>query len=215
MSSAALSLQADERTVVGKQVKTLRRNGLIPAVIYEKGVESQMVSIDSIQLTKIWNKAGKHHAITLTVGTKQRLTIIKDADFDPVKGSLKHVAFHAIKMNEKIETEVPLHLEGQAPASVLGMLIHANTDHVVVKALPADLPDMLVVDVTVLQTAEDNIHAGQIKLPKNIELVSDPDQVVVSVVIPRAEVEKAEEEVAADEVPSAHGAADAATETAK
>ena len=63
-----------------------------------------MVSIGSIQLTKIWNKAGKHHAITLTVGTKQRLTIIKDVDFDPVKGNLKHVAFHAIKMNEKMRT---------------------------------------------------------------------------------------------------------------
>ena len=209
MSSTALSLQAEERTVVGKKVGALRRSGMVPAIVYERGAVSDMVSVESIQLTKVWNKAGKHHAITLNYGKKQRLTIIKDVDFDPVKGNLTHVAFHAIKMNEKIEAEVPLHLEGQAPAAVRGMLIHTNTDHVVVRALPADLPDALIVDVTVLETDDDNIHAGDLVLPKNIELVTDPEQVIVSVVIPRAEVEKETEEVEAAEVPSDHGADDA------
>ena len=64
MSSAALSLDAQERVVVGKKVGALRRSGMVPAVIYERGVASDNVSIESIQLTKVWNKAGKHHAIT-------------------------------------------------------------------------------------------------------------------------------------------------------
>ncbi len=198
MSHTALNLQAEERTVVGKKVKTLRRSGKVPAVIYERGTSSDMVSIEYNQLVKIWNQAGKHHAISLSYGKKQRLTIIKDVDLDPAKGTLTHVAFHAIKQNETVETEVPIHLDGQAPVTVQGMLVHPVVDHVVIKALPAELPDTLVIDVTGLLTVDDNIFAKDIKLPKGVELMSDPELIVVCVVVPRAEVQKESEEAEAD-----------------
>lgn len=212
MSNAALSLQAEERTVAGKKVKQLRRAGMVPATVYERGKASDMVAISYVPFSKIWAQAGKHHAITLSYGKNQRLTMIKDITFDPIKGLVSHVAFHAIKQNEKVEAEVPIHLEGQAPATILGMLIHANTDHVVVKALPADLPDTLTVDITGLQTPEDNIHAHELTMPKDVELVTELDTVLVSVVVPRAEVEKEEEVVDAAEVPSEHGATEAPAE---
>jgi large subunit ribosomal protein L25 len=158
-------------------------------------------------MVKTWNKAGKHHAITLSYGSKKRLTIIKDVTLDPVKGQISHIAFQAVKLNEKIETEVPVVLEGHAPATVAGLLVHVNIDHVVVSGFPNDIPDSIVVDVSSVTTPEDDIRASELVLPKNIELVTDADSVIVSVIVPRAEVEKVEETVDAANVPSDNGSA--------
>lgn len=206
MSGSALTLQAEERNVTGKKVGQLRKSGMVPAVVYEKGVASDNVAVSYIPMVKMWNQAGKHHAITLSYGKKQRLTLIKDVTFDPVKGQLSHIAFHAVKLNEKIEAEVPVQLEGHAPATVAGLLVHVNVDHVVVSGFPNDIPDAIIVDVSAIATPDDDVRAGQLVLPKNITLATDEDTVVVSVIVPRAEVEKVEEdEAAAADVPSEHG----------
>lgn len=206
MSGNALLLEAEERKITGKKVGAIRRSGMVPAVVYEKGTPSDTIAISYIPLVKMWNKAGKHHTVSLKYGKKERLTIIKDVTFDPVKGLVTHVAFHAIKQNEAIETEIPVQMEGLAPATVAGLLVRANIDHVVVKGLPGNLPDVILIDVTKVATADDDIRAGQLVLPKDIALITDEDTVVVSVVVPRAEVEKVEEEVvSASTVPSDHG----------
>ena len=210
MSGNAILLQAEERTITGKKVGSLRTAGQVPAVVYEKGSTSDNVSIDYIPLIKVWNKAGKHHTIALKYGNKERLTIIKDVTFDPVKGLLSHVAFHAVKQNENIEAEVPVYLEGLDPASVAGLIVRTNTDHVLIKGFPGNIPDAITIDVTGLVTPDDDIRAGQLILPKDVTLATDPDMVIVSVVVPRAEVEKVEEEeeestTDAADVPSDHG----------
>lgn len=208
MSGSALTLQAEERSVTGKKVSQLRKTGMVPAVVYEKGVESDNVAISYIPLVKMWNKAGKHHAITLSYGKKNRLTLIKDVTFDPLKGQISHMAFQAVKLNEKISAEVPVELVGHAPATVAGLLVHVNVDHVLVSGFPNDIPDSIQVDVSAIATPDDDVRAGKLIMPKNTTLETDEDVVVVSVIIPRAEVEKVEEaavENAAD-VPSEHGA---------
>ena len=207
MSGDALLLEAQERTVVGKKVASLRREGLVPAVVYEKGTASQLVSIPYIPLVKMWNKAGKHHAINLKYGSKEHLTIIKDVTLDPLKGMITHVAFHAVNKNEKIETEVPVVLEGLAPATVAGLIVRTNIDHVVVKGLPGNIPDSIKIDVTGLTTQDDDIRASDLVLPKDISLETEADAVIVSVVAPRAAVEKEETEEVVDaaDVPSEHG----------
>ena len=210
MSNSALTLQAEERNVTGKKVGQLRRSGMVPGVVYEKGVASDNVSIGYIPLVKIWNKAGKHHAITLSYGKKERLTIIKDVTFDPLKGQISHMAFQAIKLNEKIDAEVPVVLVGLAPATVVGLLVHVNVDHVVVRGLPNNIPDSIEVDVTKIATPDDDVRAGALIMPKDITLETEVDTVVVSVIVPRAEVEAVEEAADADaaaEVPSEHGSA--------
>ena len=198
MSGNALQLEAQERSVVGKKVTKLRRDGFVPAVVYEKGAASDTLAIPYIQMVKAWNSAGKHHTIQLKYGKKERLTLIKDVTFDPVRGQLSHVAFHAVNKNEKIEAEVPVRLDGNAPAAAAGLIVRTNLDHVVVKGLPGDIPDAISVDVSAIATADDDIRAASLNIPKNIVLLTEPDTVIVSVVVPRAEVEKeSEEEVTA------------------
>lgn len=213
MSGNALLLEAEERVVAGKKVAALRRSGLVPAVVYEKGTASDMVSIAYIPLIKVWNKAGKHHTISLKYGKKERLTIIKDVSFDPVKGLLSHVSFHAVNKNEAITTEVPIHLEGLAPATVAGLIVRTNVDHVQIKGLPGNIPDRITIDVTGITSQDDDVRASQLVIPSGVTLEEDADLVVVSVVVPRAEVEKLEEEeVSAADVPSEHGVTESSTE---
>ncbi len=205
MSGNALLLEAEKRSITGKKVGALRRSGMVPAVVYEKGSASDTIAISYIPLVKIWNKAGKHHTISLKYEGKERLTIIKDVTFDSVKGQLSHVAFHAIKQNEAIETEVPIRLDGNSPAAVAGLLVRTNTDHVVVKGLPSNIPDEIVVDVSAVATADDDVRARDLVMPKNVTLLTEEDTIIVSVVVPRSEVEKETEEVDAASVPSDHG----------
>lgn len=207
MSSDKIVLQAEKRETSGKKVRALRRNGFVPGTVYERGKDSLSVQIEYMPLYKVWQQAGKHHAVELSIDGKSHLAIIKDVSHDPVKATLSHVSFHAINKNEKIDAEVPLQMVGQAPASVAGLLVRLNTDHVVVKGLPADIPDVIEVDVSNVATEDDDVRASALIIPSNVEAVDlDPEMVIVSVSVPRAEVEKeAEEEVDAADVPSDNG----------
>ncbi len=206
MSSDKIVLTAETRTATGKKVKALRRDGQIPATVYEKGKDSQSIQLTYMPLFKAWQKAGKHHPIELTVDGKTHLTMIKDVAHDPVKATLTHVSFHAINKNEKVEAEVPLHMEGNAPAQQAGLLVRLNVDHVVVKGLPNNIPNEILVDVSAVTTEEDDIRATELVIPNDVEMIDmDPDQVIVSVTVPRAEVEKEDEEVDAADVPSDNG----------
>ncbi len=206
MSSETIALAADKREATGKQVKALRAAGQVPATIYEKGKDSLNVQLTYLPLVKAWHKAGKHHPIELTIDGKKHFTMIKDVSFDPVKATLTHVSFHAIKMNVAVEAEVPLHMVGQAPASVAGLLIRLNIDHVAVKGLPNNIPDAIEIDVTGVATEDDDIRMSAVKVPSDVELLEDDmESVVVSVTVPRAEVEKEAEEVVAADVPSENG----------
>src|SRR5690348_1167588 len=101
-----ISLALDTRTAEGKQVKKLRAEGLVPSVVY--GGTADPISTQSafVETTKVVQAAGKHSPVHLTLNGKKKLAIIKNVDIDPVKHRVRHVAFHTIKQNEKIVTEV-------------------------------------------------------------------------------------------------------------
>lgn len=110
MSSDTITLKLTERKEFGKAVKAIRREGLVPANIYERGKESQAVSANFGEITKVYKQAGKHHPIEVTIDGSKRLVLIKDVDLDVAKNTLIHVAFHALKRNEKTEAEVPVRI---------------------------------------------------------------------------------------------------------
>ncbi len=207
MSSDKITLSADLREVTGKKVKSIRKDGLVPAVIYEKGKESINLHVPYMPLQKAYSAVGLGQPIEITMDKKKYLVMIKDVHMDPVKNTIMHVAFHAVNANEAIEAQVQLKMVGQAPASALGLLVRLNTDHITVKGLPGDMPDNIEVDVSEVTTEDDDIRAVSLNIPSNVEAVDfDPDRVIVSVTIPRAVVEETEEEVADPaEVPSDNG----------
>jgi large subunit ribosomal protein L25 len=219
MSGKDITLSVEARTVQGKAVKQLRRDGMTPAVIHDHGAESKIVMAPSTEIIKIYKEAGKHHPVNLTFGTEKYMAIIKDVDIDPKKQELRHVVFNAIKQDEKVETEVPVHLTGEIPAEKVSLMVIRQLDHVVIEALPKDLIDSLEVDATKLIEIGDKIFVSDIVVPHGVTILTEAEHPIAGVEESKAQIsEEAEEvtaaegEAAAGEVPSDHGDAKDATE---
>lgn len=168
-----LTLKLDEREAHGKKVRALRREGLVPGVVYGPGTDPISVQADSVTISKIYQAAGKHAPVHLTIGSKRKIAMIKDVELNPVKNSISHISFHAVNQNEPVEAEVPIRLigEGESEAEKAGLLILQNLDAIQVKALPMDLPDALDLDITALKEAGEKLTVGDLKLPENVEFV--------------------------------------------
>ncbi len=214
MSSDTISLAAEPREILGKRVNSLRAQGLAPANVYERGQQSMAISVPLTVLTKVYSEAGKHHPIELSVGTTKKLAMIKDVDVHPVTGIIRHVAFHAVKQNEKVEAEVPVVIPEDNPAHRIGLMVIQTTDTLLVKAFPRDIPDELVADASKLTEAGDHLTVADIALPSDIELVDvEMDHTIATVEEPKDQIAAAaaEEEASAaqDEstVESEHGSA--------
>lgn len=195
-----MPVELKERAKLGKGLKSLRTEGLIPAVIHNHGQPSIHVMAPEVELEKIYRAAGKHHPLELKVGNQDFLALIKDVHMNPVKRRMQHVVFQAIKRDEKVEAEVPIKLEGEIPAERVGLQILHHLDHVEVEALPAKLPDELIADVTVLVEVGDKINVGDLKVPEGVTILTDSEQSIAAVVEPKEQViEEPESEVAEGE----------------
>ena len=189
-------LELQERTVVRKSLNTLRRDGLVPAVIHNHGQPSVNVMANELLLGQVYREAGKHHPLQLQVGDQNFLALIKDAHFHPAKRRLQHVVFQAIKRDEKVEAEVPIHLEGEIPAEKIGLMIIHQLDHVEVEALPKDLPDELKTDAAKLAELNDKITVADLQIPDGVTVLTDADHPIATVVEPKEQViEEPEPEV--------------------
>lgn len=186
-----ISLKLDKRTVTGKKVVHLRKDGLVPSVVY--GGKTEPVATQSIatDTAKIVSAAGKHTPVHLIVDGKKKLAIIKSIERDPVKHHVRHVAFHTIKQNEVITTEVPVILTGmgESEAEKAGLVILQAIEKLEVKAKPADLPESLELSVIKLATTDDKLTVADITLPAGVEFDSaeqDVDLVIANVYEPSA-----------------------------
>jgi large subunit ribosomal protein L25 len=172
-----ITLQVDERDVHGKKVKTLRAKGLTPGVVYGPDMEPMNIQIAEGELKKVVAAAGKHTPVHLT-GKKRRIAMIKDVDIDPVRNAIQHVAFHAVRANEPVTTDVPIHLVGmgESVAEKNGLIILQTLDRIEVKALPMELPESI--EVSVLEMAEEGekLTLAAAKLSEGVEFVEHEDQ---------------------------------------
>ncbi|MDZ7744746.1 MAG: 50S ribosomal protein L25 [Candidatus Saccharibacteria bacterium] len=198
-----IAITLKEREVIRKGLTGLRTQGQVPAVIHNHGKESMHVMGDAVALEKAYQKAGRHHPVSLKIGSKQRLALIKDVDFDPTKHKMRHIVFQAIRQNETTTAEIPVVLVGEEiPAEKKNLLILTQYDTVDVEALPKDLPDELTADATVLADVGDRVHVSDIKAPQGVTILTDPDLTLAVVEMPRdqvAEADAAAESLAEDQ----------------
>lgn len=186
-----ISLKLNERTMTGKKAATLRREGMVPSVVYGGKAEPIATQSPLVETTKVAQTAGKHSPVHLVIDGKKKLAIIKSIDIHPIKRSLRHVAFHTIKQNESIVTEVPIVLAGmgESPAERAGLVILQALEHAEIKARPANLPESLEVPVDGLETTDDKLTLGDITLPEGVEFADaeqDLSLVVANVYEPSA-----------------------------
>ena len=171
-----ITLRIDARDVHGKKVANLRRDGLVPGVVYGSGMEAISVQAVEGEVAKVVRAAGQHTPVQL-MGKKRRIAMIKDVDRDPVKHTIRHISFHAVRADEPVEAEVPIRLvgEGESAAERNGLVILQAIEKIEVKALPMDLPEALEVSILELAEQGDRVTVGDIKLPEGIEIVDKDD----------------------------------------
>jgi len=196
-----VELKVSPRQVLGKKVKRLRRQGIIPANVYGRGLESLAIQVPRDDLVHVLRTAGRNEIIYLRLdGEEPRPTFARQIQRDPVTDAILHVDFYQISLKEKVRMEVPVALVGTAPAEQTygGTLLH-SLDRITVEGLPTDIPSLIEVDVSGLEEIDAAIHVGDLSVPGEVTVLTDPEVVVAKIAPPHVEKE-VEEEVVEEEV---------------
>lgn len=188
------ALQIEVRDAVGKGVaRRLRAAGRIPAVCYGKGKQSVSLALDPRALRGLLEKseAGMNTLINLQGGVLDgTMVLLKELQRDPVRGVYLHADFYTVDIEEKVEVSVPVRVTGKAAGVEAGGVVDQALREIELACLPLSIPRELVADVTSLELGQ-SLHVRDIALPEGVELVSDPELAVVSVVAPMKEEEEA------------------------
>lgn len=189
-------VKADRRTIVGKQVSALRRAGKLPAVLYGRHIDPMPITLDLRESSRILDRLSPSTLILIRMDDEQHYALVRDKQRDLLLGTLQHVDFLAVSLTEKVRSSVAVQLVGEAPAveELSGILVQ-NLESLEVEALPRDLPERIVVDISGLKEIGDTIYVKEIELPSGVEVLSDPDEAVALVTQPVAEEEIVEVEV--------------------
>lgn len=169
--------------------QALRKQGLIPGVIYGHGYKSTPVSVKAKEFNDVYKKVGHSEIFEFSLGKKKLPVLVQDIQQDPVSDAVIHVDFYQVRTDEKIETTVALDFIGEAPVEEKGGTIVTHLRELSVKALPQDLPSKIEVDVSGLEDFEDIIRVKDLCLPDKVEVLHDQQETVVSVSRPKTEEE--------------------------
>jgi large subunit ribosomal protein L25 len=193
-----VGLTAEKRTVIGKQVKQLRRQGWVPGVMYGHGFDPVPLRFEKKSLRHVLSKVGGSQLISINIaGNKQpEMVLVRDVQRDPIRGSLLHVDFYRVRMTERLTTEVPLMIVGESPVVEAreGILLQGISS-IEVECLPGDLVDAIEVDLTDLVAIDQALYVRDLAVPAGIDILTDLDEMVVRVVPLEAEEVEEEEEV--------------------
>lgn len=178
------TLPTQPRTQIGRKVKLLRRQGLIPASVFGKGVKSENIQVSAKDFHQAYKQVGESSLLYLeTSGSPQpKPVFISEITRDPLSSLVLHVSFHQVDLKAKITAPVKLELVGESLAvkDGLGVLVQQQGE-VELEALPTDMPDHLDVDISVLSAVGDSIHLSDLKLGSKLELKSDPETIIVKI----------------------------------
>lgn len=211
-----LSLKAQERVILGKKVKKLRRDGIIPGHVYGNKLPSEHVAVSLKDFLPIFHQAGETGLIDLKIGENVRPVLVRGVQYDPVTGSLLHIDFYQVNLKEKVRVPVPIELIGQEPEGVhLGeVVVLQNLHEVEVEALPTDLIEKIEVDISSLKNIDDAILVDQLQFDRGkLEVLASPEEVVVKLAPAiTEEMRKLMEEQEAEAAAAAAAEAEAAGE---
>jgi large subunit ribosomal protein L25 len=179
-----IELKTQKREVIGKKVKSLRREGLVPAVLYGHETDSIPLQVEERELDRVLTQAGEHRLIALKIGRarKPHMALTRDVQWDVISGRPLHVDFYAVVMTEKITTAVPLVLVGEAPAAdQAGVILLQGLDEVEIECLPGDLPEAIEVDLGGLEEIDQAIYVKDLQVPLDVEILTDGEEIVAKV----------------------------------
>ncbi|MEO8456312.1 MAG: 50S ribosomal protein L25 [Chloroflexota bacterium] len=200
------------RETLGKKVRALRRNGIIPANIYGHNVDSVAVQVASEELRQLMRHHGRNEIIYVEIDGQERPTFVRDVQRNPVSDQIVHVDFLQISLTEMVRLEVSIRFVGTAPAVATygGIVTHA-LNQITVEALPTAIPQGIEVDISGMTEIGQSLHVSELPAMDGVEVVTDGDTVIVRIDLPAAERSEeaapTAEGVAAEGAEGAEGAA--------
>lgn len=206
-----LEIKAQKRKLTGRKVKTLRREGTLPANIYGKKVSSLAIQVPIEDFLKVFKQAGETGIVELKLNGEIRPALIHNVQFDPITDTPIHADFLQVNLAEKVSATVPIEIIGDSPAEKAGEgILVQQMNEIEVEALPRDLPEKFMVDVSGLSKIDDVILVNDLPVDKSkVTLKSPTEQIVVKVEPPAKEEEvappPAEGVVPAEEAPAVEG----------
>ncbi|MFA5777088.1 MAG: 50S ribosomal protein L25 [Parcubacteria group bacterium] len=201
MKKVNLKSKTREEVGNGKKLDSFRKNGMIPAVMYGHKIKAQNIWVKYLEFEKAYNEAGESTVIELEIGDKKVNALVHDIQVDPMTGKFSHIDFFQVRMDEKIETNIPLEFIGESPAiKELGGMLVKSLDEIKISCLPADLPSEITVDISKIKTFDDHIKIKDLDISDNVKVLDDEEMTVALVEAPRSEEELAslEEKVEED-----------------
>jgi len=193
MKKETLSLSVERREQVGsKKTAILRAKGIVPGVLYGSGLgqdKPELIQVDSLELTKLLSEIEESTLVNVVLENKTYPTLVKDVQKNPLKSEILSVDFFAPDLNEEVETPVALEFEGISQSEKAGNTLIKIHQEIEVKALPKDLPEHIIVDLTKLDTVDDVIRVSDLVLPKGVEALLDTDELIAITEIPQTEEE--------------------------
>lgn len=190
----ATELQAQTRANSKKSiVKNLRREGNIPGVIYGNGVDSKPIYVSHRDFIKVMRKAGRNGVITLKIDRDDYPVMVYDLQVDKIKDDILHADFYKVDMASEVDADVSVHLVGESAGQKEGGILQQLSHELSVRALPADIPEAIEVSIEQLNIG-DSISVSDLKTEAKYEILTDPDDTIVSITPPQAEEEPESEE---------------------
>ncbi len=178
-------LEAKKREVIGKQVKALRREGLLPAVIYGSDIEPMPLTLNTYEVRQLLGVIGANTLVTIKIGKKEHLALVRDLQREVIKRNLLHIDFQAVSMEETISTTVPVVVVGEAPAvKELNALLVTSLEFLQIEAKAKDLPDTIQVDISELAEIGDNIRIKDLVISGDVNVLDDQELTVIVVAAP-------------------------------
>lgn len=221
IDSKHIELPASIRTVTGKRVRSLRAKGLIPATVYGRDFKSLSVELPLIEFQRIYRIAKETAVVYLKVEKDTHPTLITQIQHNPVSDEIIHADFRRIDLTKKIETKVPVKIEGSATAvSLHGAIILTQAQELTIEALPANIPQFIVIDIAPLKEIGDEIKVKDLKASGDYSITDEPEKVIVSAVAHKeesliAETTTTAPEVITEKAPTEEGAEAPAAEQKK
>jgi large subunit ribosomal protein L25 len=202
-----LKLVAERRTTKGKEVKKMRRIGLVPGIIYGPAVaEPEMVEVNARDFDAIYQSAGSSSLVDVSVGSVSHPVFIRHVEWHATKHTLIHAEFYAPNLDRATDVTVAVVTVGAPSDNNLGVLNHGRTD-VNVRGLPARIPQQFEVDLAALVNVDDAIHVSDLIVPEGVEILTPGDEVIVSL----SAAQRATETAAVEE-PTTESESEAAAE---
>lgn len=197
-------LKAEVRKVLGRKVKNLRKEGVLPGNVFGKKVKSEAIQVSLKDFEKVYKEVGETGLVMLQVGKSEKPVLIHNLQLNPVTDLPVHVDFLQVDLKEKVEAEVPVELLGESPAEKQGVgTVVQYINEIKVEALPTDLPEKFEIDVSKLSEVDQAIYTKDLKVDKSkVEVKEDPEGIIAKVEPPQKEEEvvtpPAEEEAGAE-----------------